>query len=239
MMKSGPHQRSSHLLCRVPLALVALAAVFSLAASTRGDAQQVGQSGRMSYYDVRRSLFAMSKIETAPIVMLGDSHTEAGPWTDLTGCLQIANRGIGGDTTTKLRDRLDQVVALRPRAVFLMIGVNDIQLNIPRSTTLENLRAILERLTGAGSQVYLSYVMPVTASYRKRINGEIAGLNSDIAKLVQNQDKVTPIDVGPKLRGADGALRGELAYDGLHLTPRGYAVLRDAIAPYVAKYCSQ
>ena len=97
----------------------------------------------MSYYEVRRGLFAMSKIETAPIVMLGDSLTEAGPWTDLTGCLQIANRGIGGDTTTKLRDRLDEVMALRPRAIFLMIGVNDITLNIPRETTLDNLRAIL------------------------------------------------------------------------------------------------
>ena len=33
-------------------------------------------------------------------------------------------------------------------------------------------------------------------------------------------------------------LREEFAYDGIHLTPKGYAVLLDAIAPHVAKYCA-
>ena len=192
----------------------------------------------MSYYEVRRGLFALSKIKTAPIVMLGDSLTEAGPWTDLTGCLSIANRGIGGDTTAKLRDRLDDVVALQPRAIFLMIGVNDITLGIPGETTAGNLRAILDRLGGTDAHVFMSYVLPVTSSYgKKRINKEIPLLNAVIAKLAAGRPKVTLIDARPSLRGADGYLREEFAYDGLHLTPKGYAVLRDAIAPYVAQYC--
>jgi lysophospholipase L1-like esterase len=45
------------------------------------------------------------------------------------------------------------------------------------------------------------------------------------------------LDVRPQLRSANGYLREEFAYDGLHLTPRGYAVVRDAIAPHVAQYC--
>jgi lysophospholipase L1-like esterase len=193
----------------------------------------------MSYYDVRRGLFGMSKIESAPIVMLGDSLTEAGPWTDLTGCLAIANRGIGGDTTTRVLDRLDEVLALRPRAIFLMIGVNDVSLGHPLETTLANLRMILDRLTGAGVQVFVSYVLPVTARYgKKRVNAEVPALNAALAKLIAERPGVTAIDARPLLRGADGTLREEFAYDGIHLTPKGYAVLRDLIAPHVAKYCT-
>ena len=153
---------------------MAVAAVATAAIAATGSlrAEPSAKAGRhMSYYEVRRGLFALSKIKTAPIVMLGNSLTEAGPWTDLTGCLSIANRGIGGDTTAKLRDRLDEVVALQPRAIFLMIGVNDITLGVPGETTAGNLRAILDRLGGTGAHVFMSYVLPVTSSYgKKRIN---------------------------------------------------------------------
>jgi lysophospholipase L1-like esterase len=192
----------------------------------------------MSYYEVRRGLFAISKIQTAPIVMLGDSLIEAGPWTDLTGCLAIANRGIGGDTTKRVRERLDETLALKPRAVFLMVGVNDVSLDIPRDSTLDNLRDIFGRLAGANAHTFVSYVLPVTARYpKKRVNAEVPRLNAAIARLIKDQPNTTAIDVRPQLRGADGTLREEFAYDGIHLTPNGYAVLRDAIAPHVAKYC--
>ena len=231
-------ERISRRRARFLLAAAVAAAAFS--AGTDLLAEPAASPGRnMSYYEVRRGLFAISKIESAPIVMLGDSLTEAGPWNDLTGCLQLANRGIGGDTTTKLRDRLDEVMALKPRAIFLMIGVNDITLNIPRETTLDNLRAILPRLTADGAEVFFSHVLPVTASYpKKRINGEISALNADIAKVVRDRPRVTLIDVRPQLRGEDGYLRREFSYDGLHLTPKGYAVLRDAVAPHIARYCT-
>src|SRR5271165_596600 len=90
---------------------------------------------KLSYHDVRRGLFALSKIQSAPIVMLGDSLTEGGPWRELTGCLYLVNRGIGGDTSGGVLARLDEIIALKPRAVFLMIGVNDISLGVPAATT--------------------------------------------------------------------------------------------------------
>src|ERR1700730_1769722 len=83
---------------------------------------QPAPARKMSWNEVRRGLFALSKVETASIVMLGDSHTEGAPWRELTGCPNLVNRGIGGDTTAKLLARLDDVLKLKPRAVFLMIG---------------------------------------------------------------------------------------------------------------------
>src|ERR1700719_953485 len=98
---------------------------------------------KQSYQEFRREIFGISTFKTATIVMLGDSITEAAPWDELTGCRSIVNRGIGGDTTGGVLARLGDVVKLRPRAVFLMIGVNDISLRVPAETTIENYRGIL------------------------------------------------------------------------------------------------
>jgi lysophospholipase L1-like esterase len=193
---------------------------------------------KLTYFEYRRGLFALSKIESAAIVMLGDSLTEGAPWLELTGCRLLVNRGIGGDTTTRLLGRLDEVLKLKPRAVFLMIGVNDISLSIPKSTTVENLRAILDRLERADTQTFLAYVLPVTASYAKRrMNDSITDLNAAISGVLADHPGTGTIDIRQLMRGNDGYLREELSYDGLHLSPKGYAVWRDAIAPQIAKYC--
>jgi lysophospholipase L1-like esterase len=196
------------------------------------------QARKMSYHDVRRGLFALSKLQTAPIVMLGDSITEAGTWSELTGCRQIANRGIGGDTTARVLGRLDEVLQLKPRAVFLMAGVNDVTLQVPAATTADNMRAILDRLNGADTHTFMYYVLPVAASYpKKRVNKEISALNAAIADMVAGRPKTTAIDLRPLITGVDGTLREEFAWDGLHLSAKGYEVWRDAIAPEIAKYC--
>ena len=181
--------------------------------------------------------FALSKVESASIVMLGDSLTEGAPWAELTGCAHLIERGIGGDTTAKVLARLDDVLKLKPRAVFLMIGVNDISLAVPRETTLANYKAILDRLKGP--HLVVAYVLPVAASYDKRqMNGSIAALDDSITGLVADRPNTTVLDLRPRFRGSNGYLREELSYDGLHLSPKGYEVWRDAIAPYVAQYCT-
>jgi len=193
---------------------------------------------KLTYFEYRRGLFALSKIETASIVMLGDSLTEGAPWLELTGCRSLVNRGIGGDTTTRLLGRLDEVLKLKPRAVFLMVGVNDISLKIEKNTSVENLRAILDRLERSDTQTFLAYVLPVTASYAKKgMNVSIADLNAAISGVLADHPKTKPIDIRPLMRGSDGYLRDELSYDGLHISPKGYAVWRDAIAPQIAQYC--
>jgi lysophospholipase L1-like esterase len=210
------------------------AAVAVIAASLPALAQS---SHKMSWNEVRRGLFALSKVERASIVMLGDSLTEGAPWAELTGCPHLIERGIGGDTTAKVLARLDDVLKLKPRAVFLMIGVNDISLAVPRETTLANYKAILDRLKSP--HLVVAYVLPVAASYGKRqMNGSIAALDDTITGLVADRPNTTVLDLRPRLRGADGYLREDLSYDGLHLSPKGYEVWRDAIAPYVAQYCT-
>jgi len=69
------------------------------------------------------------------------------------------------------------------------------------------------------------------------MNEAISALNVVIAGLVAGRSNVTPIDLRPLLRDAGGYLGEEFSYDGLHLSPKGYEVWRDAIAPSIAQFC--
>src|SRR5262245_5285793 len=220
---------------RTGIAIMASAAAISIAMSTWALAEVVPR--KLSYSEFRRGVFALSKIETAPIVMLGDSLTEAAPWDELTGCRQIVNRGIGGDTTKGVLARLDQVVALKPRAVFLMIGVNDITLKIPKDASVDNLRAILTRLERADITTFAAYVLPVARQRKRQVNDSISALNAGLAGVLAEHPGTQVIDLRPLVRKGDGDLRDDLSYDGLHLDANGYAIWRDAIAPHVARYC--
>jgi lysophospholipase L1-like esterase len=212
---------------------LAVAAIGILAATSPAIAR------KHSYHEFRLEVFAISRIKTAAIVMLGDSITEAAPWDELTGCRSIVNRGIGGDTTAGVLARLDEVAKLQPRAVFLMIGVNDISLGVPADKTIENYRAILDRLNAANIRTFAAYVLPVAKSYSKpQNNAVITRLNEAIAVALRGRSSTVAIDLRPLLRGADGYLREDLTYDGLHLSGKGYAIWRDAIAAPVAELCT-
>ncbi len=224
---------------RAPAMALALIAATVSALPEPASPAPAAQARKMSYHEARRGLFALSKFPTAPIVMLGDSLTEAAPWSDLTGCRPIANRGIGGDTTARILARLDDVLAMQPRAVFLMAGVNDISLRVPSETTAKNFAAILDRLNAAKVQTFVHYVLPVAAGQRRKsMNDEISALNATIARLIANRPDTTAVDLRPLVRGPGGALREELAWDGLHLSAQGYELWRDAIAAEIAKYCT-
>jgi lysophospholipase L1-like esterase len=231
---------SLHRKLQPPALAAALAAAVATAAIALPSHGQAASEHKLSYYEYRRNLFALSKVQSAAIVMLGDSLIEGAPWRELTGCPDLVNRGIGGDTTQRVLDRLDEVAKLKPRAVFLMIGVNDITRGVAPAITLHNLRAILDRLEAWKIRTFAGYVLPVTASYpKKHFNDQITALNGKIAGVLAEHPATAAIDLRPLLRGGDGYLREELSFDGLHLSPKGYALWRDAIAPEVAQFCAR
>jgi lysophospholipase L1-like esterase len=169
-------------------------------------------------------------------VMLGDSLTEGAQWAEITGCAFLANRGIGGDDTAGLLRRLDGVTSLKPAAVFLMIGVNDVNSGVSTDTIVDHVGETIEKLTKSGARVYLTLVLPVAESFKK-INLKIDELNKAYLKLAK-ETKVTVVDFRADTRNADGFLKDEFSRDGIHLTAEGYRVWRDAVVPLVQRHCA-
>jgi lysophospholipase L1-like esterase len=199
------------------------------------EAQVVVPRKKPSYRGQRQSMFALAKIDFSPVVMLGDSLTERAQWSEITGCGLVVNRGIGGDDSAGVLRRLDDVIRLKPAAVFLMIGVNDVLSSVPTDKVVDNVRQTVERLAGAGARVYLTLTLPVSHRFA-RTNAKVDELNVAYRTLA-TQLNVTLVDFRAKARTGDGYLRDELSLDGVHLTPAGYRVWRDAVTPLIKAHC--
>ena len=83
------------------------------------------------------------------VVFLGDSITQG--WGDDLGAafpgVKVANRGISGDTTRGVLIRLQEdVLALDPAAVVLLIGTNDLEEGATPEMIAGNLKLILAAL---------------------------------------------------------------------------------------------
>ncbi|HYM31906.1 MAG TPA: GDSL-type esterase/lipase family protein [Candidatus Cybelea sp.] len=193
----------------------------------------------MSYGELRRELFGMTRLRHASVVMVGDSLTAMAPWSEMTGCVRLINRGVESDSSRGVLARIDGIIALRPNAVFLMIGANDIRLGIADTETAANIVAVLDRLSEAGIHAYVVPVLPVARAFPSAadFNRNVDKLNAAIGAALAARPGVTVIDVGPEVRDARGFLKDEFSFDGIHLRAAGYAVWLAAIEPQVKRYC--
>lgn len=172
-------------------------------------------------------MFAIAKTPAHPIIMLGDSITEFADWPELTGCATVVNRGISSDTSAGVLSRIDEVTALKPAAVFLLIGVSDIAAKVHPKTVAHNIRRISDILIE--TKLYIHYVFPV--SKERDLTKNIDTLNRFLSSI-----PVQKIDLRPML--ASGPfINQEMTVDGIHLSANGYKAWRDAISPMLNTYC--
>lgn len=201
------------------------------------------QGGKYStFYYQRASLFEVLPVTSDDIVFLGNSITNGSEWCELFGDSRIKNRGISGDTTEGVYDRLEPIIAGRPKKIFLMIGVNDISRGRTTAQIADGIRAIAERIVAESpsTRLYLQSVLPVndcygmfgshTSRYRQvpEINAEIQHIAADTGAVYV--DLYTPF-ADPE----SGKMRPELTNDGLHLLGAGYLLWRDVVTPYVTE----
>ena len=188
----------------------------------------------------RRSKWATQvQQDQRAIVFLGDSITQ-GWHDDLDGSfpgLKVANRGISGDTTRGVLIRLDEdVIALNPRAVVLLIGTNDLDEAGSNPWQIAgNIRLIVERLHAANPAmpVVICQVMP-SSPQKNRPGYLIRRVNQLILELTVDQPQVTVVDTWKLYAGPDNNAPVELFPDLLHPNNLGYAKWANAIRPVLA-----
>lgn len=189
---------------------------------------------RPGKYKEQVAKFAADPITKKDIVFLGNSITAGTDWAKLLGMPNAKNRGISGDITYGVLERLDQVIAGKPSKVFILIGINDISRNIPDSLILRNYKSMISRIR-AGSKktnIYFYTLLPVNAAFQKFKNHygkdeHILWLNSAIKELAAK--KVTVIDLYTHFLDNENHLKAELTHDGLHLKPEGYLVWAEVL----------
>ena len=176
------------------------------------------------------------------VVFIGDSITEgwihADPDFFAHGNL---DRGISGQTSPQLLVRFWQdVVALHPAVVHIMIGTNDIAGNTGPTTpeAYQNaVRAMVDLAKANHIAVILGSIPPtVTFGWQPAVKPGpwVARLNRWLADYAHEQHIVFA-DYHAALAGPAGELPAEFGPDGVHPNPAGYAVMRGVAIRAIAQ----
>jgi lysophospholipase L1-like esterase len=162
-------------------------------------------------------------------VFLGDSLTQNCEWSELyPGAL---NRGIGGDTSAGLLKRLNNIAELKPGAVFLMIGSNDLlNLHLTPEQTLANTRQAIAYIRHSSPEtlIYLESNLP-TWSVQKNIHSR--AVNAGLRSMADGNTVIFVDLYSEFLKGA--LLNPAFTSDGGHLNGEGYLVWKHLIDPYM------
>jgi lysophospholipase L1-like esterase len=183
-------------------------------------------------YDRKVSFFEVFPVERGDTVFLGDSITEGGQWSEMFPTLPVKNRGIGGDTTTGVIARLQQITGASPAALFIKIGTNDLTHGPDDvATSYLQYEAIVTTVQreSPDTRIYLQSILPRGADYRERVEA----FNREIKRMATALN-ATYIDLYPHFLEADGSIADAYSNDELHLNGQGYALWQSLLQPYVA-----
>lgn len=209
------------------LALLPFVAVLPAAAQSTTDWPNLAK------YRDSNAVLAPPKPGENRVVFMGNSITEGWKkyWADEFAGKPYVNRGISGQTTPQMLVRFRQdVIALRPKAVVILAGTNDIAGNTGPSTVEmieDNLASMADIARMNGVRVVLCSVLPVY-DYPWRPGLEpapkIVALNAWMKHYADSTHSVY-VDYHSAMRDNRQGMRAELASDGVHPNEAGYKIM--------------
>ncbi len=201
--------------------------------------------GPLRQYDWFRNLWNAKRSEWAKsaasdqsaLVLLGDSITQG--WPNLETHfpnVKIANRGISGDTTRGMLIRLkEDVLAIHPKGVVMLMGTNDLEENGEPETIAKNIIAILAELKKHDSNMPIVFCLIFPSSETKsRPTQKIQEANKLVVEAVKGDAQITVIDTFALFADEHGDAKPDLFPDLLHLNPAGYERWAAALRPILA-----
>lgn len=179
------------------------------------------------------------------IVMIGDSIVELYPsyelFTDFPSAdnpLVVYNRGISGDTSDRMLERLQSnALNIQPEVLSILIGTNDFN-RLTKEETLSNVRAAITAAKDAGVQkIILQSIYPVHKSINSSMvggrNDNIISEYNEAYKAICTQTGAIYADVASVLKDDNGKFKADFTYDGLHPNAKGYVEITKYLKSYL------
>lgn len=195
-------------------------------------AQKVTYQSTKHYRDRVDKFAQMRPVDSLDVVMLGNSLTEmAGDWNVLLKAKRVRNRGISGDDATGMLNRLQQITPGKPKAIFLMVGINDLSHDLTPNQVYDLCVKVISKITKdtPKTKLYVQSLLPIyEASGRwKTLEGktnDIPRIN-ELLKTYCEKNNISYINLFDKfVRHGTNEMRKELTSDGLHLSSFGYKI---------------
>ncbi len=187
------------------------------------------------YWD-KKTHFDTLPTSDAEIIFLGDSLTDLCEWHELFKGLYIKNRGICGDTTEGILNRIDGIIEAKPKKVFLLIGINDINQGRAVDDIFKGYKKILETIQSSSpkTQVFIQSLLPVNNQKfpNHGVNDKVRALNVKLQELAKELS-FPYIDLFSFFLDNNQELDAQYTTDGIHLNGQGYLVWQENIEKYV------
>ena len=179
---------------------------------------------------------ANAKVIQAPVaVFMGDSITDA--WARVRPDFFVNNNyvglGISGQVSSQMlvRFRAD-VIALKPRVVFILAGTNDVARNkgyISEENVVGNVISMCEISKANGIVPVICSVLPAAKYPWRPVIKSVESIKKINAMLKDYAEKnsITYLDYYSVLDNGKGGLSLANAKDGVHPTSQCYAVMEE------------
>jgi lysophospholipase L1-like esterase len=222
----------------------------ALTALMRNDARLADWPALGRYREANRTLPAPAANEQR-VVFMGDSITDAWQQPRFGGFFPgkpYVDRGISGQTTPQmlLRFRRD-VIELKPKAVVILAGTNDIAGNtgaMSNEDIQSNLASMSQLAHANNIKVVFASVTPVSEYHTVAPRGvpqtttrpmtRIQALN-DWMKAYAAANGDAYLDYFSAMTDQSGLMRAELTEDDLHPNAKGYAIMGPLAEAAIAK----
>lgn len=188
-----------------------------------------------SFYWDKKSHFETLPKSEAEIIFLGDSLTDLCEWSELFSNNRIKNRGICGDTTDGVLNRITNIIESQPQKLFMMIGINDLNQGVSVEDVANNYQLIVETLKDQipDVKIFVQSLLPINNQLRNNdVNQQIIYLNNKLQKL--SQDGCSRyVNLFSAFLDANNQLDIQYTSDGVHLNGQGYLIWKEIIEQYV------
>jgi len=169
------------------------------------------------------------------VVFLGDSITDGWRLNEYFPDRDFVNRGISGQITGEMLGRMKaDVLDLRPEAVLILAGTNDLARQIPLTAIENNYLMIADLAAFNHVKVIFASVLPVSDAH-KDVNPSyeqtrlrppvfINELNAWLKRLCELRG-YTYLNYYTAMVDSADRLKDDLSDDGLHPNPKGYRIM--------------
>ena len=169
------------------------------------------------------------------VLFFGDSITDFWRLNEYFPGKDYVNRGISGQVTSEMLGRMKaDVIDLRPKAMILLAGTNDLARGTDTRTIENNIFMIADLARANSIKLLLCSILPVS-DYHKAENPrfemtkmrdpqKIREVNQWMQSLCRSA-WCTYVDYFSAMVDSAGMMQSDLADDGLHPNAKGYRIM--------------
>ena len=199
---------------------------------------QTKSNSRRTWAQYERYELANDALKQSPLVVfMGNSITDfwAKMMPDFFDGNNYIGRGISGQTTQQMLSRFRQdVVAINPKVVVILAGINDIAQNngeISNANILQNIAAMCDIAKANNIIPVLCSILPCDYfSWKPDLKPApiVKEMNDLICSYAKSKGYVY-VDYYTKMATPEGALKSEYTKDRCHPTREGYEVMQPIV----------